>query len=81
MLGPPRSEFQTSLDVVAHAKPIELVNCANEPFKVLYEAPDLAAKAQKLKAESNVVKFKHSLPTYDYDKVMSRVKPMMQLHD
>ena len=26
-------------------------------------------------------KFKHKLPAYNYDKVMSRVKPMMQLHD
>ena len=28
-----------------------------------------------------VAKFKYSLPAYDYDKVMSRVKPMMKLHD
>lgn len=55
-----------------------------EPFKVLYEAP----KPGRGKEESQLGgrppkpdKFKYRLPKYDYDKVMSRVKPMMQLHD
>lgn len=61
--------------MAAQAKPTEIDGA---PFKVLYEAP----KRQEPKiAQNNAVKFKHSLPKYDYDKVMSRVKPSMQLHD
>jgi len=34
-----------------------------------------------LAAKEIPTKFKYSLASYDYEKVMSRVKPMMQLHN
>ncbi len=50
------------------------------PFKVLYEAPKYGRKNEPIEVK-DAIKFKHRLPTYNYDKTMSRVKPMMQIHD
>lgn len=61
--------------MAAQTYPVETES--REPFKVVYEAPKYGRPSQFPKAADHPVKFKYKLPSYDYDKVMSRVKPMM----
>ena len=80
-MNPPESDEQTSLDVAKRA--VQAENAQKETFKVVYEAPKYGrSKAPEDQDESEkAAKFKYKLPTYDYDKVMSRVKPMMMIHN
>ena len=66
------------MDVAAQSYPVE--TDSQEPFKVVYEAPKFGRPPQ-FPRDTAHTKFKYKLPSYDYDKVMSRVKPMMKIHD
>ena len=65
--------------MAARAFPAE--NAIKEPFKVVYVAPTYGRKKAPEDCKDKEASFKYRLPTYDYDKVMSRVKPMMMIHD
>ena len=56
-------------------------NAIKEPFKVVYVAPKYGRKKAPEDCQDKSAPFKYPLPNYDYDKVMSRVKPMMMIHD